>query len=238
MSEVLYAYADESIRPGKYLMSVVVVEAAAAGALRRRTRSLLLSGQRRLHFQKESSRRRRELIGELVTFDVSVAVFSCRLQRGRSEPQARAVCLTAIVDHLQSLDRDVVLYIERRLGRDDEDHRTMDRARRRGDVLTYQHLLPSTDPLLWLPDCFVWTAGAGGDWLRRATPAIEVIRVVGWKKSQTQLPTVRTGAGFTSSGPGPLAGLSMALVYGSGTAKPNVAVLSRQAVDCPRDLRL
>jgi hypothetical protein len=179
VSGLVYAYADESIRPGRYLMSVVVVEADAVGALRRRTRSLLLPGQRRLHFQKESARRRKELLGELVTFDVTVAVFSCRLQRGQSEPRARAACLAAIVEHLQGLDREVVLYIERREGRDDEDHRTMDRARRRQDVLTYQHLLPSTDPLLWLPDCFVWPVGAGGDWLRRVRPAVEVVREIG-----------------------------------------------------------
>ncbi len=92
MSDLVYAYADESILPGRYLMSVVVVEADAAGALRRRTRSLLLSGQRRLQFQKESARRRKELVGELVTFDLTVAVFSCRLQRGQSEPRARAAC--------------------------------------------------------------------------------------------------------------------------------------------------
>jgi hypothetical protein len=55
----------------------------------------------------------------------------------------------------------------------------MDRARRRQDVLTYQHLLPSTDPLLWLPDCFVWPVGAGGDWLRRVRPAVEVVREIG-----------------------------------------------------------
>jgi hypothetical protein len=179
VSDLVYAYADESIRPGRYLMSVVVVEADAAGALRRRTRSLLRPGQRRLHFQKESSLRRKELLGELVTFDVSVAVFSCRLQRGQSEPRSRAACLSVIVEHLQGLDREVVLYIERREGRGDEDHRTMDRARRRQDVLTYQHLLPSTDPLLWLPDCLVWPVGAGGDWLRRVRPAVEVIREIG-----------------------------------------------------------
>jgi len=179
MSGLVHAYADESVRPGKYLMCVVTIEADAVGPVRRQTRSLLLPGQRRLHFQKESQRRRKQLLGELVNFDVSVAVFYRRHQAGHPERRVRADCLTAIVEYLRDLERDVVLYIERREGRDDEDHRTMDQARRRKDVLTYQHLLPSTDPLLWLPDCFVWPVGAGGDWLRRVKPAIDVIRDVG-----------------------------------------------------------
>lgn len=80
--------------------------------------------------------------------------------------------LSAIIEQLQSLERDVHVFIERREGRDGEDHRTMNSARRGGNVLSYQHLEPATDPLLWLPDCYVWPVGAGGDWLRRVRPAI------------------------------------------------------------------
>jgi hypothetical protein len=178
VSQVLYAYADESVRAGRYLMCVVTVEPESVGAVRRRTKDLLLPGQRRLHFQKESVRRRKQLLGELVTLDVSVAVFYQRHRAGQPERRVRADCLTAIVEHLQGLDRDVVLFIERREGRDSEDHRTMDRGRHPESVLTYQHLVPSADPLLWLPDCFVWPVGAGGDWLRRVRPAIEIIREV------------------------------------------------------------
>jgi hypothetical protein len=167
-------------------MSVVVVEAEAAGALRRRTRSLLLPGQRRLHFQKESARRRKELLGELVTFDVSVTVFSCRLQRGQPEPRARAACLSAIVEHLQGLDREVVFYIERR-----------------------EAPCPSTSgrPGLSAPAAIDRPAAlvAAGEASGRCHPGDRL------KKPQTQPPTVRSGTGFTSSGPGPSADLSMAL---------------------------
>ncbi len=175
----LHAFVDESARPGRYLMCAVLVEGDRAGALRRQMRSLLLPGQRRLHFQKESQRRRRELLSQLSEIDATVVVFDRRRRAGESEPVARARCLTAIVEHLQDLDRDVSLFIERREGRDIHDHRTMDRARRPGDVLTYQHLEPAADPLLWLPDCYVWAVGAGGDWLRRVRPAIASIVEVG-----------------------------------------------------------
>lgn len=175
----LYAYVDESVRPGKYLMCVVLVEPQSAGQLRSQVQALLLARQRRLHFQRESRQRRKQLLAVLVDLEVTVAVFTCRHELGRAERGARAACLAAIVEHLQALDRDVTLYIERREGRDVDDHRVMDRARQQSAVLTYHHIAPSDDPLIWLPDCFAWPVGAGGDWLARVRPALDVIREVG-----------------------------------------------------------
>lgn len=73
----------------------------------------------------------------------------------------------------------MTLYIERREGRDGDDHRVVNRSRRPSPALDYQHILPNDDPLIWLPDCFAWPVGAGGDWLARVRPAIDVMREVG-----------------------------------------------------------
>ncbi len=175
----IQAYVDESLRAGRYLMCLVLVEPRDAGRLRASLQGLLLPRQRRLHFQRESRQRRRQILAAIIDLDVTVAVFTCRHRPGRSERPARDACLAAIVEHLQSLDRDVTLYIERREGRDGDDHRVVNRSRRPSPVLDYQHILPNDDPLVWLPDCFAWPVGAGGDWLARVRPAIDVIREVG-----------------------------------------------------------
>lgn len=173
------AYVDESVRPGRYLMCAVLVEPAHAGRLRAALQDLLLARQRRLHFQRESRQRRHQILGAIVDLDVTVAVFSCRRDHGRSERAARAACLAAIVEHLQSLDREVTMYIERREGRDTDDHRVVNRSRRSSPALSYQHIRPGDDPLIWLPDCFAWPVGAGGTWLAQVRPAISVMREVG-----------------------------------------------------------
>ena len=39
-------------------------------------------------------------------------------------------------------------------------------------MVDIEHLAPDEDPLLWLPDCFAWPVGAGGDWRRRVEPIL------------------------------------------------------------------
>lgn len=168
----LHAYVDESVRPGRYLLCVVVVDPAHAGQLRRRTRHLLLSGQTRLHFKKESSRRRRALLAALADFEVEATVYSCSSRIGRDQDLARALCLERAIADLQDRGLTVDLFIESRDGLDDNDRLTIRRARRREPTLSFEHLLPNDDPLLWLPDCFAWPVGARGDWLRRVRPLL------------------------------------------------------------------
>ena len=99
----LYAYVDESERPGRYLMGCVVIGAGEAGDLRRQTKRLLAPGQRQVHFKKESPRRRRQLASAMAQFRLDVTIYECHYIPGRSELQlSRRLCLAAIVADLQS----------------------------------------------------------------------------------------------------------------------------------------
>lgn len=164
---LLYAYVDESQRSGRYLLCAVVVEAAETRRLRRSLRGLLLPGQRRLHFKKESARRRRVLIDNLVRLAVDATIYQCRLTPGRRAEQARRVCLTSAVRDLQDRGVDSCMFIESRGSLDWIDNETIVAARRPQPSVSFEHLMPNEDPLLWLPDCFAWPVGAGGDWQRR-----------------------------------------------------------------------
>lgn len=168
----VYAYVDESVRPGRYLLCSVVVEHDRAGELRRSVRHLLLSGQSKLHFKKESARRRRELLVAFSALDVEATVYVCRMKQGRDQEQARAACLTQAVVDLQQSQRAAQLFIESRDALDGDDRDVVRRARAPQPLLSFEHLLPDHDPLLWLPDCFAWPVGAGGDWLRRVRPLL------------------------------------------------------------------
>lgn len=176
---VLFAYVDASVRPGRYLMAVVLVEPAAAGATRAKLKRMLLPRQRRLHFQRESRQRRKQILLRVSQLEVEAVIFTCRHVLGRSERSSRDACLTAIVELLQSLDREVTLFIERREGRDGDDHRVVNRTRRHEPALDYHHILPRDDPLVWLPDCFAWAAGAGGEWLGLVQPRVRNVHAIG-----------------------------------------------------------
>jgi hypothetical protein len=173
----LLAYVDESARPGRYLLAAVIVDRHAAGSLRRQVRKLLLPGQRRLHFKTEGVRRRRELIESIGGLDVEAIVYSCRLSNDVRAEGARATCLMALVRELQRRRCEAKVYIESRERLDGRDGDTIRRSRQPEPLLSFQHLLPDHDPLLWLPDSFAWSVGAGGDWLRRIGPLVTVIGV-------------------------------------------------------------
>jgi hypothetical protein len=163
----LYAYVDESLRPGRYLLACVVIEEDDVGVARRQAGKLLLQRQRTVHFQDESDRRRREIIGALAEVSMSATVYSCRHRVGRGAEAARAACLARAVQDLQGMNKAVHLLIESRDTADRFDRATIVAARERAPVLTFEHLRPTEDPLLWIPDCLAWAVGAGGEWRRR-----------------------------------------------------------------------
>jgi hypothetical protein len=67
-----------------------------------------------------------------------------------------------------------MLYIERRDGLDDHDRETIVRARESMPALSFEHLRPHGDPLLWIPDAFAWAVGARGEWLDRVRDAVTI----------------------------------------------------------------
>jgi hypothetical protein len=169
----LYAFVDESERPGRYVMCALVAEATHLPQLRRIARGLLLPGQGRLHFHNESHRRQRELASRLVEVtDAEISVYICKSAHGRGPTEARACCVRAIVEDLQSREEAVTLFLESRAQQDREDHDVIRAARRRTPTLMYQHLPAAEDPLLWLPDAYAWLVGAGGQWRRRVEPVL------------------------------------------------------------------
>jgi hypothetical protein len=173
----LLAYVDESIRSGRYLLGAVIVDAHDAGRLRRSVRKLTLPGQRRLHFNNEGNRRRRELLDALTRLDVEAYVYSCRHSIEVTPEAARARCLRAFVRNVQARGAETELLIESRAELDAIDGVTVGKARRPEPGLSFQHLRPDDDPLLWLPDGFAWAVGAGGDWLRRVGNSVTVVEV-------------------------------------------------------------
>lgn len=169
------AFIDESTRGTRYLLACSLVEVRHLAETRSSVAAFVLVDRERVHFVKESPRRRRELLGSFNRLAQRTYVNVCVMNASISAHTARAACLTAFVRMLQLLDVARVV-VESRHAMDVDDVRTIAAARQPSPRLTYEHLEPAHEPLLWLPDAYAWAVGAGGDWSTRAAAGVERIR--------------------------------------------------------------
>lgn len=172
-----FAFVDESLRPGRYLLGCVIVEASVAGPMRRQVRKLLLPNERRLHIRKSDRPQRLRILGTIAEWDFDARVYECRHRESVGAEEARQLAVERIVTDLQQAGADTTMYIERREGADEHDRSTIIRVRQRQPPLDFHHLRPTEDPLLWLPDCIAWAIGAGGEWSRALGDGVSVIEV-------------------------------------------------------------
>jgi hypothetical protein len=90
-----HAFVDESKRRGYLLVAAVVVSAELNGT-RNVLRGLVLPGQRRLHMKDERDSRRRSIASAIATSGATAVIYSAG-RRYRTEREARARCIAALV---------------------------------------------------------------------------------------------------------------------------------------------
>jgi len=163
----MHVFVDES---DSYLVCAVLVPPAALATSRQAMRRLLCAGERRVHFNNESPARRRALLAAMDAVDLRAWIYTS----AASSVVARHACLTQLVHDLADQAGPTRLIIESREGRDEADRRTVFVAASDEDhALTYEHLRPHEEPLLWAADGICWAYGAGGDWRRRVALLVQ-----------------------------------------------------------------
>lgn len=156
-------------------MGAVLVAPGKLARLRRDLRGLRKTGERRIHFHEESPSYRRLLLSEFAATGAirGRVYYSVR----KNAVQAREACLRALLGDLATLACQR-LVIESRESRDKHDRKTIYEAVRSASALetmTYEHMKPYEEPLLWPADGLIWAYGAGGDWRRRTESMIEKV---------------------------------------------------------------
>ncbi len=173
----MHVFVDESER-GPYVVGAVVIAPARLAELRAILRDLRKKGERRIHFHEESPSHRRFL---LAAFAATGAIRGWIYHsKNKNSVLARERCLRALVGDLTEV-KCQRLVIESRESRDRHDRKTIYDAVRSEAALepiTYEHMKPYEEPLLWPADGIVWAYGAGGDWARRVKPLIEKVTSV------------------------------------------------------------
>jgi hypothetical protein len=159
------AYVDESARVSIsgacYVLAAVLVPSDRADEVRGMVRGLRPPREPRLHWHKVRAGSRPGLAAAVRALDIDAVVVATRDVRHRNSERARRRCLVRLLWELdQRAARDVVF--ETRKHQDADDRRVIAAAVRAGQVgrgVGYAFVLPTDEPLLWLPDVVAGAAG-------------------------------------------------------------------------------
>lgn len=172
-----HAFVDET-KEGGYLVVAAVIVARDLDSSRTQMRALCLPGQVRLHFTKESPPRRRKIAAAICRTSTQVHIYDGSAYA--NEREAREACLRQLVVDLAEI-KVHRLVIERDDSLVHSDVRVVREAMGKAgaaNILSYEHLPPRAEPLLWIADAAAWCWTHGPQWRERITPVVaRVIRV-------------------------------------------------------------
>lgn len=167
----VHGFVDESKHRGYYMAAAVFVPHRLASA-RRDLRALRLPGQQRVHFSKERSARRGEIVRAICRLDVEVRIYDASSHRDQRE--ARTACLRQLVVDLAAAhaQRLVIEQDDSLVVADRADLWAAVRQARVTSTLTYEHLPPRSEPLLWVADAAAWCWARDAHWRARIEPIV------------------------------------------------------------------
>lgn len=167
-------YADESIRGASFILALALVPHGARTDVDRTIRSLRLPRQRRIHMADERDSRRREVISSIIGLNV---VRGLIYTGPRPVSRARPACLSTLADDALRMGVGRLVLDHGEENQNKRDRTTLQATLTKSDV-RYLHAPSWEHPGLQVADIIAWAYGAGGDWRRRISPMIEVVRRV------------------------------------------------------------
>lgn len=163
----VHAFVDESSRASYHLVAAIVDPTHLVGS-RTLLRSLRLPGERRLHFQSEGNARRSAILSALREIEARAWLY---VGRGKAE-HVRAAAMTVLALDLNRVGAARLAVESRGEPLDRADRLVIAKSLPPGSMVTYEHLLPHEEPMLWMADAVAWCYGAGSRWRPRVDPLI------------------------------------------------------------------
>lgn len=173
----VHAFVDESRRGKIYLLAATLLPPGQVDRARTLVRGLCLPGERRIHFHTEPDPRRKLLISSIVASGMQSRVY---VGTGRPD-RVRSACMAALISDLAKLDAGRLVlesrgYAQDRIDRADIHLSLVSAPNAR---IGYEHMRPHEEPILSVSDGVAWAYGAGGDWRRRISPALDMVSDLG-----------------------------------------------------------
>jgi hypothetical protein len=175
-----HAFIDESVRPGRYLLTAALVPSHELTVVTRQVKELFPRGNRRTHLSAESKQRRRQLLKAYAQVSTSARIVVAAYEGG-DDQLAREACLDAIVSRAREWELGMLVLDSRGPHRDALDRRFIAQTLRDvpGIGLQYTHRGSRDEVLLSLPDAVGWAVGAGGPWRELVDPIVAEVLELG-----------------------------------------------------------
>ena len=173
-----HAFVDES-KSKELLVCAAVLEERAVSDARAAMRALVHKGSRRVHMTRESPTHRRTVLAGIANLPVTVEIYAARSYPPRRELDARARCLSRIVEDLPGRGcTRLTVELDESLGHRDKQvlyNATRDSGR---EGVTYQLVPAAAEPLLWIPDAIAWCWARGGEWKQAVAPLVAKVHIL------------------------------------------------------------
>lgn len=170
-----HVYIDETKHRG-YLVVAAFVPGDELAQARAVVQGLLKRGQQHLHMRHEADGRKKAIAGTLTKAGIRATVYDAG--RGyRTQLDARAACLSALVRDLSDSDIETLMVLDQDETLVKQDRKVLYQAVReagREATVRYAHRRAAEERLLGIPDAYAWCWAKGGHWRPLIEPAISV----------------------------------------------------------------
>ena len=169
-------FIDESIRKS-YLISIVEFSDINVASIRRSIQKLGTELQSKIHMNRANRGQKLRILKEVLSYDLEVVIVEDLNFKFRKS-LSRQICLRSAFEYAstRNIDRIVLDKSNSQM----KDLITYQKSSRKFPTLpeNLHHIASRQEPLLWLPDIFAWSYGAGGIWRQSIDEKISFIKRV------------------------------------------------------------
>ena len=171
-----HVYLDESIRT-TYLIVMILIGDENLVRTRKSVRNFAKKNRKNLHMFHATPGFKNKVLNEVMGYDYEIVIIEDLNFRYRKY-LSRQICLRSAFEYAAQIDVDRIVLD--RSSSQEKDLITYKKSSRKFPTLpeNLHHIASRQEPLLWLPDIFAWSYGAGGLWREKIDHKIShIIRV-------------------------------------------------------------
>jgi hypothetical protein len=171
-----HIYIDESVRIN-YIVPLVIVETEKIKEIRKSLRQFVKNNHKNIHMFKANKAFKNRILKEVMSYDLEIVIIEDLNFRFRKS-LSRQICLRSGFEYISKFDINRIVLD--RSNSQEKDLITYQKSSRKFPTLpeNLHHIASRQEPLLWLPDIFAWSYGAGGIWRERIDEKISFIKRV------------------------------------------------------------
>ena len=171
-----HIYMDESVR-ATYLIVMILIDDKNLDKIKKSIRYFARKNRKNLHMFHATHGFKRKILKEVMSYDLEIVIIEDLNFRFRKS-LSRQICLRSGFEYISKFDIDRIVLD--RSNSQEKDLITYQKSSRKLPSLpeNLHHIASRQEPLLWLPDIFAWSYGAGGIWRQSIDEKISFIKRV------------------------------------------------------------